>query len=260
MEMSTLFLGSLTEVEKNDAEDAIGLLLVLLWLALRPRDSGLANYRLWFWSSLAGLGVSGNFAFYFVSIAQGSVAVAATLMYSAPGFVYLASFALKLERPNAVKWTAIAVVMTGIVLLTQICDVNESRVTVAGIGPGLLAGISYAVLIFGFKYAPPPWQPPGDSLNRLCGTRRDPCMDGRCRSDHCRLEHSGLASVHKPGCARRGFVLRSLYNRTELYDAGGGFNYGDGGTGYRVIVRRRGSTGTPDRFGDCRYGTYPGHR
>ncbi|WP_321991332.1 DMT family transporter [Marispirochaeta aestuarii] len=159
MEMSTLFLGSLTEVEKNDAEDAIGLLLVLLWLALRSRDSGLANYRLWFWSSFAGLGVSGNFAFYFVRIAQGSVAVAATLMYSAPGFVYLASFALKLERPNAVKWTSIAVVMTGIVLLTQICDVNESRVTVAGIGPGLLAGISYAVFIFGFKYAPPHGSP-----------------------------------------------------------------------------------------------------
>ena len=138
---------------------AIGLLLVLPWLVLRPRDSGLANYRLWFWSVLAGLGVSGNFAFYFVSIAQGSVAVAATLMYSAPVFVYLVSFALRLERPNAAKWTAIAVVMTGIVLLTQICDIDKRSVTAAGIGSGLLAGISYAIFIFSFKYAAPHGSP-----------------------------------------------------------------------------------------------------
>lgn len=82
---------------------AIGLLFVLIWLSLRPRRSGLANRRLWFWSVIAGIGVAGNFSCYFVSIAQGSVAVAATLMYCAPVFVYLVSFALKLERPTAQK-------------------------------------------------------------------------------------------------------------------------------------------------------------
>ena len=54
---------------------AIGLLFVFVWLALRPRGSGLASRRLWFWSAIAGLGVAGNFAFYFVSISEGSVAV-----------------------------------------------------------------------------------------------------------------------------------------------------------------------------------------
>lgn len=137
----------------------IGLLFVLAWLALRPRGSGLANRRLWFWSAIAGLGVTGNFAFYFLSIAQGSVAVAVTLMYCAPVFVYLLSFALKLERPTALKLTAIAVVMLGIVLLTQIYDVGASSVTPMGVGAGLLAGLSYAVFIFGFKYAAPHGSP-----------------------------------------------------------------------------------------------------
>lgn len=86
----------------------IGLLFVLGWLTLRPSGSGLASRRLWFWSVIAGLGVAGNFAFYFVSIAQGSVAVAVTLMYCAPVFVYLVSFALKLERPTVPKLAAIA--------------------------------------------------------------------------------------------------------------------------------------------------------
>ncbi len=132
---------------------AIGLVFVLAWLALRPQGSGLGSGRLWFWSAVAGLGVAGNFAFYFVSIAHGSVAVAATLMYCAPVFVYLVSFALKLETPTALKLVAIAVVMVGIVLLTQIYDTGAGSVTLMGAGAGLLAGLSYAVFIFGFKYA-----------------------------------------------------------------------------------------------------------
>ncbi len=138
---------------------AIGLLFVLVWLALRPRNSGLANRRLWFWSSIAGLGVAGNFAFYFVSIAEGSVAVAATLMYCAPVFVYLVSFTFKLERPTPLKWAAIMMVMFGIVLLTRIYDIGAGSVTPIGLGAGLLSGLSYAVFIFGFKYAAPHGSP-----------------------------------------------------------------------------------------------------
>lgn len=137
----------------------IGLLFVFVWLVLRPRGSGLASRQLWFWSAIAGLGVAGNFAFYFVSIAQGSIAIAATLMYCAPVFVYLVSFALKLERPTALKLAAIAVVMFGIVLLTQIYDIGAGSVTAIGVGAGLLAGLSYAVFIFGFKYAAPHGSP-----------------------------------------------------------------------------------------------------
>lgn len=138
---------------------AIGLLFVLVWLALRPRASGLTSRRLWLWSALAGLGVAGNFAFYFLSIAEGSVAVAATLMYCAPVFVYLVSFGLGLESPTPLKWVAIAMVMIGVVLLTGIYDVEAGSVTLIGAGAGLLSGLSYAVFIFGFKYAAPHGSP-----------------------------------------------------------------------------------------------------
>ncbi|MGD8589551.1 MAG: DMT family transporter [Chromatiales bacterium] len=138
---------------------AIGLLFVLVWLALRPRNSGMASLRLWFWSTIAGFGVAGNFAFYFVSIAEGSVAVAATLMYCAPVFVYLVSFALKLERPTPLKWAAIAMVMLGVVLVTRINETGASGVTLIGASAGLLSGLSYAVFIFGFKYAAPHGSP-----------------------------------------------------------------------------------------------------
>ena len=138
---------------------AIGFLFALAWLLLRPGGSGLGNTRLWFWSVLAGIGVAGNFAFYFVSIAQGNVAVAVTLMYCAPVVVYLVSFAFRLERPTPIKLVAIALVMLGILLLTQVYDTSIDGITVFGIAAGLLAGLCYAVFIFGFKYAAPHGSP-----------------------------------------------------------------------------------------------------
>jgi len=132
---------------------AIGLVFVLVWLVLRPRNSGLADRRLWFWAGIAGLGVAGNFAFYFVSITNASVAVAATLMYCAPVYVYLISFAFRLEASTPFKWAAIAGVLVGIVLLTGIHDVESRAISTLGIAAGLLSGLCYAAFIFGFKNA-----------------------------------------------------------------------------------------------------------
>jgi drug/metabolite transporter (DMT)-like permease len=74
-------------------------------------------------------------------------------------FVYLVSFALKLERPTPLKWAAIAMVMLGVVLVTRINETGASGVTLIGASAGLLSGLSYAVFIFGFKYAAPHGSP-----------------------------------------------------------------------------------------------------
>lgn len=137
----------------------VGLLFALVWLLFQRSHSGLNSRQLWFWSVVAGLGVAGNFTFYFLSIEYGNVAVAATLMYCAPVFVYLVSFALKLERPTAAKWLAIALVMVGVVLLTKLYAIGASDLSLMGVGTGLLAGLSYALFIFGFKYAAPHGSP-----------------------------------------------------------------------------------------------------
>lgn len=148
---------------------AVGLVLVAIWLLLSLRvkrsggrgfsDSGLKNPRLWYWSALAGLGVAGNFSFYFLSIAEGSVAVAATLMYCAPVFVYLVSFILGLERPTVFKWLAIALVLVGVVLLTRVYAISSADVSLLAVATGLLSGLCYALFIFGFKYAVPQGSP-----------------------------------------------------------------------------------------------------
>ena len=139
---------------------AVGLLIFLVWLGASRRYGGLTNPKVWLWSGLAGLGIAGNFGFYFLSISQGSVAVAATLMYCAPVFVFLVAFGCGLERFTYTKGLAIGLVMVGIVLLTGIYDVNASAITSLGVAAGLLAGVSYAAFIFGFKNAAPMAGPP----------------------------------------------------------------------------------------------------
>ncbi|MBU3008516.1 DMT family transporter [Cobetia amphilecti] len=133
----------------------VGFICMLVWMFLlgyhkRPADStrGLLG-----WSLLAGLGVAGNFMFYFKSVNESSVAVAATLMYSAPIFVYIASFLARVEKPTPTKLASIVVVMIGIVLLTGVLQSGSASVTPLGIAFGLSAGVSYAVFIFAFKSA-----------------------------------------------------------------------------------------------------------
>jgi len=138
---------------------AVGLLFAVAWLALRPRRSGLSDRRLWFWAAIAGLGVAGNFLFYFVGIAEVSVAVAATLMYCAPIYVYLLSVLLGIEASDPWRWLAVALVMLGIVLLTGVYDTGAGGITLPGIGYGLLSGLCYAAFIFAFRYAAPRGSP-----------------------------------------------------------------------------------------------------
>ncbi len=102
---------------------------------------------------MAGIGVAGNFTFYFLSIQASSVAVAATLMYTAPVIVLLISFIFRIERSTWFKWGSIAGVILGIVLLTGAYNTDSISVSFIGVAAGIGAGLSYAVFIFGFKNA-----------------------------------------------------------------------------------------------------------
>ncbi|MFC0522883.1 DMT family transporter [Pontibacillus salicampi] len=130
----------------------VGFICTFSWFLFHARQNWPSSRYTYLWSILAGVGVAGNFTFYFLSIEASSVAVAATLMYTAPVFVLLASFLLRLEDSTWFKWTCITVVLIGISLLTNIYN-SSSTVTITGALLGLGAGISYALFIFGFKNA-----------------------------------------------------------------------------------------------------------
>ena len=132
-----------------------GLICMGTWLAWRFYGGmrGEFGWRLVGWSSLAGLGVAGNLVYYFLSISAGSVAVAITLMYTAPVMVYLVSFLLRTERPTITSGLVILATLIGIVLMTGVYTGSSVRLTTFAITSGLLSGASYALFIFAFKSA-----------------------------------------------------------------------------------------------------------
>lgn len=131
----------------------VGLLFFVVWLLLHFKKNWVVSLRLYIWAIIAGLGVAGNFTFYFLSIEASSVPVAATLMYTAPVFVLLTSFLLRLERSTWFKWASIAGVLSGIILLTGAYNTDSLSVSFLGAATGLASAISYALFIFSFKKA-----------------------------------------------------------------------------------------------------------
>lgn len=133
----------------------IGLICMLIWVAIIRFQGYSLNLTkpLIGWSALAGLGVTGNLTFYFISISEASVAVAVTLMYSAPVMVYFVSFARGTERPTLLKFGVIGAIMVGVVLLTGLYRATPGAINLWGVIAGLLSGISYSVFIFAFKSA-----------------------------------------------------------------------------------------------------------
>ncbi|CAN7281754.1 DMT family transporter [Rossellomorea sp. LjRoot5] len=139
---------------------AVGFICFFVWFLLRFKQNRGISTRIWIWSLLAGVGVAGNFTFYFLSIQASSVAIAATLMYTAPVFVLLISFLLRIERSTWFKWSCITGVLLGIILLTGAYNTESISVSFLGMAAGLAAGLSYALFIFGFKNASSHGKPP----------------------------------------------------------------------------------------------------
>jgi drug/metabolite transporter (DMT)-like permease len=125
----------------------------LVWLAASGNFRGFDDARLWGWSFLAGAGVAGAFSFYFTGMQQSGVAVAATLLYSAPMFVFMTELLMGSERLNFGKVAALVTVFLGVALLTGLAGESHSAVSVTGVFTGLMAGLSYAAFIFGFRCA-----------------------------------------------------------------------------------------------------------
>jgi len=132
---------------------ALTLLFAGLWLLVSSDRRGLGSWRLWLWSALAGAGVAGAFSFYFAGMQTGSVAVAATLLYSAPVFVFLVEVVLGLKRLSLGRVLGLAIVMFGVALLSGVFSQATTGLSLIVIVIGLLSGACYAIFIFGFQKA-----------------------------------------------------------------------------------------------------------
>jgi len=132
---------------------ALTLAFAVLWLLSSAGRTGIGSRQLWVWSATAGAGVAGAFCFYFAGMRTGSVAVAATLLYSAPVFVFLAEFLSGRQRLTPGKVAGLALVMIGVALLSGFFSQAATGLKASVIAIGLLSGLCYAIFIFGFRRA-----------------------------------------------------------------------------------------------------------
>ncbi|WP_066185055.1 MULTISPECIES: DMT family transporter [unclassified Guyparkeria] len=133
---------------------AIGFACFAVWWLARSNRIRLPDRTTLGWSALAGLGVAGNFVFYFLSISHANVAVAVTLMYMEPIYVYLVLLAIGAARLTPALVIAIAAVILGVALLTQLLGGRPiDELSLFGVVAGLLSGVAYAVFLFGFQNA-----------------------------------------------------------------------------------------------------------
>ncbi|KMM36797.1 DMT family transporter [Guptibacillus hwajinpoensis] len=140
---------------------AIGFVGIFVWLLLHRRgNKGEYSSKAVKWSIVAGFAVACNFSFYFLSISESGVAIASTLMYTAPLFVLFSSFLFRIETVTPFKVIAMVIVMVGISLLTNVYEAGIGSLNIFGIMSGLLSGLSYALFIFGLKNASKEGRPP----------------------------------------------------------------------------------------------------
>jgi drug/metabolite transporter (DMT)-like permease len=109
---------------------------------------------------LALFGFTGVFLFYGsyqIAVQKGGAALASVLLYTAPAWVALMAALCFKERMTATKWTALALTLAGVALVSRGSTASvlaDGRISLFGIGCGLLAGFCYALYyIFGKVFA-----------------------------------------------------------------------------------------------------------
>jgi len=131
---------------------AVGLACFAVWWLSRLTTLARPDRKAILWAALAGLGVAGNFTFYFLAISFGSVAVAVTLMYTAPVYVCLVMLLTGSQRLTPGIVVVILAVLLGVALLTDLVA-GLSELSLAAAAAGIAAGMAYAVFLFGFRNA-----------------------------------------------------------------------------------------------------------
>lgn len=130
-----------------------GFIVFFVWSFYNFRQTWNPSLHFSLWSILAGIGVVGNFTFYFLSMQASSISIAVTLMYTAPVFVLLTALIVGIENSTWFKWTSVFLVIAGIVLLTGSYNIDTISTSIYGTFMGLASGLSYTLFIFGFKKA-----------------------------------------------------------------------------------------------------------
>lgn len=128
---------------------------IIAGVAIFFYDRNLLKFKLRDWWCFAGTGIAGTVLFntcYFVTIERVSLAVAATLMYTAPIFVTLFSVILFGEKMTKKKSACLLLAFVGCGLVSGIAS-DTPVMDPAGLAVGMLSGLGYGFYTLFARYA-----------------------------------------------------------------------------------------------------------
>lgn len=126
-------------------------LCLITYLVIRDRDKLKIDFKdIWYFLG-TGIGSIVFFnIFYFITIEQTTLSVAAILLYTAPFFVIILSAIFFNEKITLKKVIALIIAFLGCILITGVIGVQSVKLTNFGILTGIGSGIGYALYsIFG---------------------------------------------------------------------------------------------------------------
>ncbi len=120
------------------------VLLPVLFLSRGPRRLRLPSADIGRLMLLGVLGVAASNYFYYLAIQRTNVAIAIIVQYTAPVWVLLYMVIRGLQRATAQRVVAVALALTGIVLVIGIVGSGSVRLDTVGVIAAMLAAFSFA--------------------------------------------------------------------------------------------------------------------
>ena len=151
-----LYARGYSPLELASVRAVVGMAGAALWIARRPASLRLDRRGVLFYAIYGVLGFAVFETLYLAALERTSVAIAVALLYTAPAFVVLASRVLWHEHIPAWKAAALAMVLTGVLLVTGALDAlrtGQAHLTAGALLLGLGAGAGYAGYTLFSKYA-----------------------------------------------------------------------------------------------------------
>lgn len=143
-----LYAIGLAPMELASVRAAVAFLGLALWAAARPSRFRVRLRDLPFFAIFGLISIALFEYLYFAAIERTTVAVAVALLYTAPAFVVLLSRLWGGERIGAARLVALALVLTGVFLVTGALRgvaTGQATVSPAALGLGLASGLTYGL-------------------------------------------------------------------------------------------------------------------
>jgi DME family drug/metabolite transporter len=119
-------------------------ILLSIW---RRNEIAIPRQNIKLFIAIGTIGIASFYIVYIYAITAIGMGVASVLLYSAAVWVALYGFIFEREQINRLKWTALFLAFSGIIMIGRVYNLDQIRLSALGFLAGLGSGLGYATYI-----------------------------------------------------------------------------------------------------------------